>query len=305
MPAPHTLPRRHRRSFIPAPPSARSGTRFRAAGHALQAHGPDAARSRRWGHRPRRAPKCARSRKRNAGPAGPAPRGPRRAGRRRRSRRPARGAPSQAWRAGAASAGSGAASELGVTRASAHYAPGAASSPARGSQLSRGATRTAMQHALAGGRKREAKSFGASKHSRAPAKGPKPRSGPEMRRAQERVLREQEARTWQAHQAADRAKAAPTASPQALDPDAAGASTSRGAARARPRQQPAHPVWWHRRLRVGADQPHPSLTSCRAPRLSARSPLMRRRGARLPIASKAMDGRDGRRPPSFDNARPR
>ena len=77
----------------------------------------------------------------------------------------------------------------------------------------------AAQHALAGGRKRKAKSLRANKHSRAPAKAPQPRSRPDLRRAQERVLREQQARMWQAHQAAARrAEAAPTAAPP-LGPD--------------------------------------------------------------------------------------
>jgi hypothetical protein len=101
----------------------------------------------------------------------------------------------------------------------------------------------AMQRALAGGREREAKSFGASKHSRAPAKASKPRSRPDAShaqvwRAQERVLREQEARMWQAHQAADQAAApshpSPASAPSHPSPASAPSHPS-------PASAPSHP----------------------------------------------------------------
>ena len=50
-----------------------------------------------------------------------------------------------------------------------------------------------------------------SKSARNPAKASKPRWRPDMRDVQEQAMRQQEARMWEAHQAARRAEAAPTA----------------------------------------------------------------------------------------------
>jgi hypothetical protein len=73
----------------------------------------------------------------------------------------------------------------------------------------------AARQALAGGRK--------AGQSRAPATAPKPRSRPDLRLAQERVLRDQEALMRQAH----RAKAAPASAPSHPFP-ASGGGLGRG-----------------------------------------------------------------------------
>jgi hypothetical protein len=74
----------------------------------------------------------------------------------------------------------------------------------------------AAQDALADRPKRSARHPSARK----PVKAPKPRSRADMWDAQQRVLREQEARMWEAHKAAARAKAASAAGPPGSDPDA-------------------------------------------------------------------------------------
>ena len=67
----------------------------------------------------------------------------------------------------------------------------------------------AMEHTAATQRMVAAKS--SRKPARNPAKASKPRWRPDMRDVQEQAMRQQEARMWEAHQAARRAEAAPTA----------------------------------------------------------------------------------------------
>ena len=57
-----------------------------------------------------------------------------------------------------------------------------------------------------------------SKSARNPAKASKPRWRPDMRDVQEQAMRQQEARMWEAHQAARRAEAAPTAERTGAEP---------------------------------------------------------------------------------------
>jgi len=56
------------------------------------------------------------------------------------------------------------------------------------------------------------------KSARNPAKASKPRWRPDMRDVQEQAMRQQEARMWEAHQAARRAEAAPTAERTGAEP---------------------------------------------------------------------------------------
>jgi hypothetical protein len=80
---------------------------------------------------------------------------------------------------------------------------------------------TAAQDALAGRHKHAG--------TRKPAQASKPRSRADAWEAQQRVLRQQQARMSEAHQAADRAKAAPAAGPPGSDADAGASTRSRRA----------------------------------------------------------------------------
>ena len=77
----------------------------------------------------------------------------------------------------------------------------------------------AAKAALAGAHKRKAK----PSRARKPAKAPKPRPRPDLWRAQQRVLREQEARMWQARQAAAHSHPSPASGGETgrgIDPEA-------------------------------------------------------------------------------------
>ena len=226
-------------AVIPAPAAALSraaGALQRAAGHALRAHEPDAARDRGGSRAAPTAPcrcmvRALGCRPRNAKTCRPGTDvGLRRAG----PRPPPLNAPATrrvvAAFAGVARELAASARDAGGLRAAtrhrarraahrAHADPrdrrrGAGAHASRGRDGGRGG-----DAACARGRAQaQGQVLSRAQASRPPRRRSRDR-GRTLWRAQERVLREQEARMWQAHQAADRAKAAPAAAPPALDPD--------------------------------------------------------------------------------------